>query len=321
MSKAGILIIVAVVIFLILLCGFTFLKKKGSKLIAFTFDDGPSKYTEALLDGLEIRSVPVTFFMNGENGTGGTCGIKNGHERLLPRMWESGHQLANHTYRHSHLGELPPEQIASEVTCVENLIFDAIGGRYECFVRTPYGQIDRDIMRNVGAPVVLWSMNLEEGKNRNPDHVFSSILSRVKRNDIILLHDIYETSVAGALRAIDVLKEQGYEFVTVAELMRRTRTDLICGKVYHKANYTVRCLAAYEAPCVEVQKCGDCDESIVTCSAKKGLSIYYTTNGFYPKLSDPVYDTAVVVKSGTIFSAIGVDKWGTRTPQVTFTIK
>lgn len=56
------------------------------KLIAFTFDDGPSPYTGMLLDGLRDRGAAATFFMTGENGTGGTCGIKNGYETLLARM-------------------------------------------------------------------------------------------------------------------------------------------------------------------------------------------------------------------------------------------
>lgn len=110
-----------------------FLKNRGTrpKLIAFTFDDGPSSYTGALLDGLRTRGAAATFFMTGRNGDGGTCGIQNGHEALLSRMWEEGHQLANHTYRHAALEELPEERISAEVTAVERLIFQAAGGKRE----------------------------------------------------------------------------------------------------------------------------------------------------------------------------------------------
>ncbi len=287
---------------------------KRPKLIAFTFDDGPSQYTGALLDGLKARNAVVTFFMNGENGTAGNCGIKNGHGALLTRMWEEGHQMANHTYRHAMLDELSDVQIASEVSGVEQLIFHVTGGAYKCFVRTPGGHINEAIVRNVNAPIIFWSVDTMDWKYRNADEVYAAILSGAQNGSIVLMHDIYESSVAGTLRAVDTLKEQGYELVTVAELMRRTGVDMTNGTVYSRAKSRLVFRSAYEALTVKVLE--DCDTGAfkILCSVPAGLTVYYTTDGSYPKLSGNVYKEAVTVNAGTVFTAIGVDRYGTRTP-------
>lgn len=289
------------------------------KLIALTFDDGPSSYTEALLDGFRDRHVVGTFFMNGENGTGGTCGIKNGHEALLSRMWEDGHQMANHTYRHSSLRDLPVDQILSEVASVEELIFRAAGGEFECFVRTPYGYVNKMITDNVDAPIILWSANTQDWKYRDADYVYNKILSCARGGAILLMHDIYKSSVEGALRAVDALKEKKYEFVTVSELMRRTGVRLEKGTVYSRAKRGFHCLPSYQAPEVKSKKGSPCGLVEISCSAPAGLSVYYTTDGTYPKLSGHRYNKAVLVEAGTVFTAIGVDQWGTRTPAMTVT--
>lgn len=296
------------------MCSLTGLHINRPKLIAFTFDDGPSQYTGTLLDGLRKRDVAVTFFMNGENGTGGTCGIKNGYETLLDRMWKDGHQLANHTYHHAPLHKISAEQIVSEVTDVENLIFDALGGRYKCLVRTPGGHTSNLIARNVNAPIILWNVDTEDWKYRDADYIYGTILSHARSSSIVLMHDIYETSINGALRAVDALKEQNYEFVTVSELMRRTGVTLTSGTTYSKAKNALFCAPAYEAPKATVLKNNDFMTLTFSCPTNPELSIYYTTNGSYPKFSDNIYCEVIPVKTGTIFTAVGVDKWGTRTP-------
>lgn len=291
-----------------------------SKLVAFTFDDGPSKYTETLLDGLGSRNVPATFFMNGKNGTGGVCGIENGHRKLVSRMWAEGHQLANHTYRHADLRKLSSGQIIEEITDAEKLIFEEAGGSYICFLRTPYGADNENIMQNIKVPVALWHLDAEDWKYRDPDCVYNNIVSEVKGEDIVLLHDIYETSVTGALRAIDTLKEQGYEFVTVAELMRRTRVYPVGGQVYRRGKNVIWYLPPYRAPKVKILNGGGKGYIRVLPSGLKGIPVYYTTDGSYPRLSDSVYTGDVAVKPGMTFTAVGVDKWGTRTPPTSVVI-
>ena len=121
----------------------------NTKLIAFTFDDGPSTYTAALLDGLKARGAKATFFMNGTNGS---HGIVN-HKDLLTRMRDEGHQLANHTYQHLiPFDNYSASTISSEVSRVESLLFDRMGGSYTDMVRTPGEMCIRDRSMRVTFP-------------------------------------------------------------------------------------------------------------------------------------------------------------------------
>lgn len=288
-------------------------RRRSGKLIALTFDDGPSRFTGELLDGLRDRGAAATFFMTGKNGIESGIGILNGHEALLARMWEEGHQLANHTCRHADWRTLSEEEISSETAAVEELLFGAAGGRYSCFVRTPGGVVNQAVRSRVSAPIIRWSVDPEDWKYRDADRVCDSILSHAENGSIVLTHDIYKTSVEAALRAIDALKKQGFAFVTVAELLRRTGVFPLGGEVYSRGNAVRFPLPAYEAPSAAVSSSSPAGTFQVTCSGPKGLSLYYTTDGSFPRLSDRLYTGPVFVEPGAVFTAVGIDKWGTRT--------
>lgn len=197
------------------------------KLIALTFDDGPSIYTDQLLDGLAERNAHATFFMTGENGDGGTCGIKNGHEKVLERMLEEGHQLANHSYAHKDFDSLSQEEMELEVSLVDGLIREIAGEDYDCFVRIPGGHWNEDIANALPErAVVQWSLDSGDWKSRDANAVCSTIVNNAVAGDIVLLHDLYPSSIEGALQAIDALQAEGYEFVTVSDLLKRTNTEV-----------------------------------------------------------------------------------------------
>ena len=86
-------------------------------MIALTFDDGPSRYSEALLDGLKERKVQATFFLLGVN--------MEGNEEIVKRMEEEGHLLGNHTYHHVQLNKVSGREAASEILTTNNRIFEA----------------------------------------------------------------------------------------------------------------------------------------------------------------------------------------------------
>ena len=216
----------------------------GSKLIAFTFDDGPSYYTSQLLDGLEARGVVATFFMCGINGASGT----SNYQSLLPRMYDDGCQLANHTWDHSYLANMSSSNIRSAVSRVEAYLFQALGGSYTDFVRTPGGQNNSNIRSSVSAPIILWSLDTEDWRYRNEDTVYNTIVRNASDGDIVLMHDLYPTSIRGALRAVDTLKSKGFEFVTVAELFRRRGITPKSGTVYTGAPNRGTTLDPYKAP-------------------------------------------------------------------------
>ena len=201
----------------------------GAKLLAITFDDGPGKYTGALLDGLAERGVHATFFVNGVNASG--------WPETLKRIVNEGHQLANHTYNHKNLNTCSAQTVAYEISAVQALI-TAAGGDENAYIRAPYGNANKTVKSVVTAPLIYWSVDPEDWKYRNAETVRSNIESGVFDGAIILVHDIYQTSVNGALAAIDKLLEQGYEFVTVRDLLLRRGITPEAGVMYYDAKNT-----------------------------------------------------------------------------------
>ena len=201
----------------------------GAKLLAITFDDGPGKYTGALLDGLAERGVHATFFVNGVNASG--------WPETLKRIVNEGHQLANHTYNHKNLNTCSAQTVAYEISAVQALI-TAAGGDENAYIRAPYGNANKTVKYVVTAPLIYWSVDPEDWKYHNADTVCSNILAGSYDGAIILVHDIYQTSVNGALAAIDKLLEQGYEFVTVRDLLLRRGITPEAGVMYYDAKNT-----------------------------------------------------------------------------------
>lgn len=288
----------------------------STKLIAFTFDDGPSTYTASLLDGLKARGVKATFFMNGTNGP---HGIVN-HKDLLTRMRDEDHQLANHTDRHLiPFDGYGASTIASEVSRVEHLLFDRMGGAYIDMVRTPGGAVGGAVKSTVAAPVILWSVDTLDWKYHNANTVYNNIIKGARDGSIVLMHDIYKTSVQGALRAVDTLKNQGYEFVTVAELLRRRGVTPQNGKVYTSAPNTGTNLPAYSAPAI-TSTTDTNGVSVTFSAADKGLTLYYTTSSMSPHLGSQKYTGPITITRDTTFTVVGIDQYGTRTPVASKTV-
>lgn len=127
----------------------------GAKLLAITFDDGPGKYTGALLDGLAERGVHATFFVNGVNASG--------WPETLKRIVNEGHQLANHTYNHKNLNTCSAQTVAYEISAVQALI-TAAGGDENAYIRAPYGNANKTVKSVVTAPLIYWSVDPEDWK-------------------------------------------------------------------------------------------------------------------------------------------------------------
>ena len=182
-----------------------------TKYVALTFDDGPRRSTtEALLDGLRQRGASATFFLVGEQLAG--------NEDLVLRMAREGHQIGNHTWSHKSLLEGDEETFREEIQRTEAALEQLLGGE-GYWLRPPYGQIPTVRMKALAVPLVKWSVDPRDWENRNTQAVVQAALKAVEPGSVILLHDIYPTSVAAALELVDRLGEQGYVFVTVEELL------------------------------------------------------------------------------------------------------
>ena len=164
--------------------------------LALTFDDGPwPKTTEALLDGLAQRGVKATFFLVGEQG----------------------HQIGLHTWHHVSLQGMTREEIAAQLGKTQQTI-QAVVGPEELMLRPPYGFVDETLKQWAKTPIVCWSVDTEDWKDQNVERIVQTVTQQAEDGDIILMHDIFETSVTAALACVDRLMAQGYYFVTVEEL-------------------------------------------------------------------------------------------------------
>jgi len=181
------------------------------KRIALTFDDGPHpSYTERLLDGLKERGVVATFFVTGEHAAL--------HPEIIGRMKEEGHVIGNHTYSHIQLRQDNRETFKKELQKT-NKVLKELTGEDAVYVRPPYGSWDKELEKELNMIPVLWSVDPLDWCTGNVQTVVRRVKEKVKDNSIILMHDYYETSVTAALQIVDELIEEGYEFVTVEEML------------------------------------------------------------------------------------------------------
>lgn len=181
------------------------------KYIALTFDDGPSrKYTPILLDGLKERGVHATFFLMGKN--------IEGEEDIVKRMSEEGHLIGNHSYEHIQLTKAGAKAVCEAVEHTQEQI-EAITGKRPEYIRPPYGDWNEELEEEIGMTPVLWSLDSLDWKLKDTGKIIRQVLKDVKDGDIILLHDIFLSSVEAALELIDILQKEGYVFVTADELL------------------------------------------------------------------------------------------------------
>lgn len=199
---------------------------EDAPLVALTFDDGPrSSTTGPLLDGLELREVPATFFLVGNRIPG--------NEDLVRRMAAQGHQIGIHTYDHVSLQGLSRRDFDLQVGKTRALITNLAGeGNY--WLRPPYGQIDRAAESWCGGPVVLWSVDPEDWKDDDVERIVAAVVEHVSDGDIILMHDLFPSSEQAALRVVDALLAKGYCFVTVEQLMAQRGVTPEAGVRYRR---------------------------------------------------------------------------------------
>lgn len=186
-------------------------KQDGTAEVALTFDDGPHPvYTAKLLDGLKERGVHVTFFVVGENIPG--------NEDLIARMEEEGHLIGNHTYDHVKISDMDPQEACQQVEKTSELVYQITGHNTE-FVRPPFGAWKKNMECSFTMIPVLWDVDPLDWTTSDASLVVKRVVGEAEDQDIILMHDCYESSVRAALEIVDILQEQGFEFVTADRLV------------------------------------------------------------------------------------------------------
>ena len=197
----------------------------GKKLIAFTFDDGPNTATtEVLLNGLSKYNAKVTFFVLGNK--------VNSNSTILKRAYDEGTQIGSHTYNHKNLIKLNEAQIKAEINNTASVVKNIIGVEPTA-LRPPYGNTNAYVRNNVNVPIILWNIDPLDWKYRDKNIVKENIVKNAKDGDIVLVHDIYMSSVEGALLAMEELYKNGFAFVTIDEMMQLKGITWQKGKYYY----------------------------------------------------------------------------------------
>ena len=216
-------------LFIILLCLCLLPLPAGAaeapKYVALTFDDGPSgRFTRTLLKGLRDRDVRATFFL---------CGYRmEEYPELTQRIFREGHEIGCHGYSHKGMASMSRREIAEEIGKTRALLPQ---GCCLTFLRPP-GGISSDAVEQVaeaqGLSVLGWSVDPRDWATRDAWAVEQEVLRTVKDGDIILLHDMSDSSVRAALDIVDALQGRGFIFVTVSRLARLRGARLRPGEAY-----------------------------------------------------------------------------------------
>lgn len=196
-----------------------------TKYVALTFDDGPSgRFTEVLLDGLYDRGARGTFLL---------CGYRVAqYPELTQRIFDEGHEIGFHGYSHKTMKGMSRRAIAQEIQDTEVLLPE---GCHPRFLRPPGGFLSDPVVQVAqarGLPILKWSVDPKDWATNDTAAIEASVLNRIRDGDIVLLHDMSESSVRAALAIVDQLLEEDFEFVTVSELVRIRQARLVPGKEY-----------------------------------------------------------------------------------------
>lgn len=194
-------------------------------MIALTYDDGPSKYTQELLDVLKENNSTATFFVLGLQ-------VQKNKE-VIPLIIENGNQIGNHSYDHSRLTTLGDEELYNQINNTDNLVYEA--ALYKPYVmRPPYGSTSEELNEKLLKPIIKWSIDTRDWESRNSESIAKHILDNVKDGDIILMHDIYESTLEASKAVIPELIERGFQLVTVSEMSEYRDVILQAGKSYYR---------------------------------------------------------------------------------------
>lgn len=198
---------------------------EGKKLVALTFDDGPSAATTPeLLDALTEKDIPATFFMLGA--------MARANPNIVKRIAKEHHEIASHTMYHQDLTRISDDSARADINEARSIINDILG-HDPAYTRPPYGNIGNAGIASANTPIILWSVDSEDWRSKNPESIVDITMSEVYDGAIILMHDIYPASIETIPTLADTLREAGYEFATISELAQAKNISLGPGAIYY----------------------------------------------------------------------------------------
>src|SRR5690625_2230469 len=188
--------------------------KENHKYIALTLDDGPGpETTTSILDTLKQYDAKATFFMLGNS--------VEQYPEIAKQVADEGHEIANHSVTHANLNAVNTDRIRQEMTESTQKIEQATGEKPLLF-RPPYGNLNETVVsiaQEVNQTIILWSLDTNDWEHRNANATIELAINDAELGSIILMHDLHQTPADALPQIMQRLSSEGYEFVTVSELL------------------------------------------------------------------------------------------------------
>jgi peptidoglycan-N-acetylglucosamine deacetylase len=234
--KISIILVILISLGIVSFCIFfdeaVFVRKKSifrvnetEKVVALTFDDGPSPvWTPKILDELKKANIKATFFMLGEHV------VK--YPEIARQVAEEGHEIGNHTYDHRVLLYYTPEELGKEITDTEQVIRKATG-KTTAYFRPPKGWVkdwEKKKIESLGYKIILWSLNSKDWVTFDDKYIVRYVIKHIRPGDIILFHDsggVFRTEGGNRNETVKTVRllavelgNLGYRFVTISQLLQ-----------------------------------------------------------------------------------------------------
>ena len=201
----------------------------SKKLVAITYDDGPCKYTDDILDILEEHGSVATFFELGQ--------LMSSQPEALKRMDKLGCEIGSHTWSHKDLTKISAAEIRSQLSRTDAAL-EKITGKKTTLMRPPYGAVSKSARSACDKPMIGWSLDTLDWQSRNADKIIDKIKNGGELDgQVILMHSLYESSVDATREIVPWLIENGYQLVTVSELFEYKYLDKAENGRYYTSAY------------------------------------------------------------------------------------
>lgn len=197
---------------------------ENKKYIAFTFDDGPSKYTKELLKTLELNKSSATFFMLGNR--------MKYSEDIVKEIYNSSSEVASHTYSHKNLNKISDKEVLNEINSPVILFKEITGGEIK-YLRPPYGNYNETV-KLTNYPIILWNIDPKDWLVKDSNQVYNSVIKHACDGCIVLMHDIYPTTIEAVKMLIPKLNSMGYEVVSISNLAKNKKYQIKNGEIIRK---------------------------------------------------------------------------------------
>jgi len=196
-------------------------------IVALTFDDGPTKHTTSILDTLQQCGGRASFFVQGDK-------IKDNRGKII-RAFNMECEIICHGWNHADFTKLRKREVKKQL--IDTITEIArITGTASLMFRPPYGFINQNVVKiaqYLGVAIVNWSLDSCDWDVKDANIVHALIMSKVKDGDIILCHDDYESTAIAMTRVIPELQAEGYQLITVSEMLKHKYGSILPGTIYY----------------------------------------------------------------------------------------